>query len=419
MSFEYKDEYKYPSNVCLNITDNCNLACRYCFVHQHPHYMSLKTAKQAVDYVMNNWKYKKENFVNFDDSASITFFGGEPTLLWDEIIVPTILYGQEKYGTKNLSFDITTNGTLLTEERLKFLADHQVTILLSIDGIKEVQDKNRPCRNGQSSFDLIEPNIPFILQYLPNTTFRMTLHQDTCSHLFDSYLFAIKLGFQNIFFCPNAREKWTIENLQILKEEINKIYLFILGDFLENNSLRINSSQIDKSFKQILLNDLQVYYNEYNILNPHRNKIRCGLGTTSVSIAYDGKLYACQEQDSNGSDNFFYMGDIYNGINKEKHITILTLYDQDKMMMSENEELCTSCILRTNCIDDFCPSVSYDLFKNFFIKPEVDCLLNQWMTENAIFLMKVLTEENNNRFQTYLSDIFFPYIKNEKKEKII
>jgi len=32
MEFEYLEWYKYPTNVVLNLTDNCNLACRYCFV---------------------------------------------------------------------------------------------------------------------------------------------------------------------------------------------------------------------------------------------------------------------------------------------------------------------------------------------------------------------------------------------------
>ena len=31
-NFIYKEEYKYLTNVCLNLTDACNLACRYCFV---------------------------------------------------------------------------------------------------------------------------------------------------------------------------------------------------------------------------------------------------------------------------------------------------------------------------------------------------------------------------------------------------
>ena len=39
--FEYKEVYKYLSNIMLCVTDACNLACRYCFVEQHPNYMTL------------------------------------------------------------------------------------------------------------------------------------------------------------------------------------------------------------------------------------------------------------------------------------------------------------------------------------------------------------------------------------------
>jgi MoaA/NifB/PqqE/SkfB family radical SAM enzyme len=32
MAFVYEEKYSYPVRVMLNLTDNCNLACRYCFV---------------------------------------------------------------------------------------------------------------------------------------------------------------------------------------------------------------------------------------------------------------------------------------------------------------------------------------------------------------------------------------------------
>ena len=92
-NFEYKEEYRYPTSACLNVTDNCNLACRYCFVEQHPHYMSLQTAKDAIDYLENNYIYKKEH-LGIDIPIHITFFGGEPMLMYNEIIVPLTEYVQ-------------------------------------------------------------------------------------------------------------------------------------------------------------------------------------------------------------------------------------------------------------------------------------------------------------------------------------
>jgi uncharacterized protein len=76
---------------------------------------------------------------------------------------------------------ITTNGTLLTKDRIDFLYEHQITPLLSMDGNKNTQDYNRPCKNcNKSSFEMVNKNIPYLLKKFPNTTFRMTIYEDTC-----------------------------------------------------------------------------------------------------------------------------------------------------------------------------------------------------------------------------------------------
>ena len=126
-------------------------------------------------------------------------------LLYDEIIVPLVLYAEEKYPNL-VHFGITTNGTLLNKERIDFLKNHNFSILLSIDGDKETQNFNRPQRNGEGSFDLVEKNIDYLLQNFPMTTFRATLYQPTIKYLYNNYLYAIEKGFKNIFICPNARE---------------------------------------------------------------------------------------------------------------------------------------------------------------------------------------------------------------------
>ena len=74
--FIYQDRYKYCYNACLNLTDACNLACRYCFVEQQPHFMTLDVAKDAVKFLVNNFNQLKHEE---NDVMVITYFGGEPT----------------------------------------------------------------------------------------------------------------------------------------------------------------------------------------------------------------------------------------------------------------------------------------------------------------------------------------------------
>lgn len=99
-------ERKLPliTSVFLNVMNACNLACRYCFVEQHPNFMSYETARETADFLIRNAEES-------GDVPSINFFGGEPTLCWDSIIVPLSRYIREEYG-KPFRMSMTSNCTL-------------------------------------------------------------------------------------------------------------------------------------------------------------------------------------------------------------------------------------------------------------------------------------------------------------------
>jgi sulfatase maturation enzyme AslB (radical SAM superfamily) len=127
-------------------------------------------------------------------------------LMFDQIIVPLIEYIENNYDINEFKFDITTNGTLLSEERLIFMKKYNISILLSIDGDKETQDYNRPCKDcNSSSFNLVSKNIPSILKYFPDTVFRSTVYKDTIKNLFQNYLYAEEIGFKNYICIPDSR----------------------------------------------------------------------------------------------------------------------------------------------------------------------------------------------------------------------
>lgn len=402
MSFEYKEQYQYLSSACLNITDACNLACRYCFVEQHPHYMTLDTAKAAVDYLLNNLHIKKEKgFIEKDAKSFINFFGGEPTLLWDEIIIPLTLYMEEKYPDE-IELGITTNGTLLNKEKIDFLYNHNIKPLLSIDGAKETQDINRPCQNGDSSFDKIIEIVPYLLEKFPTTTFRSTIDQNTVSHTFENYIFASYMGFQNIFMIPNSREKWSEDNINILKSELEKIYIFIGQCFSQNKLPPIHMSLINESFEQVLKHDINTLKNIDESIRK-RSGFRCGFGTSSGSIGYNGYIYGCQEQDSKNEKNIFYIGTIFKGIDIGLQSNLLKKYERKTQLKCENESLCENCSLRNICSISNCPSTSWDLHKSFFYTEEILCKWKQFLFFNAKVLMHYFTEQNNQIFKDFLN----------------
>ena len=95
--------------------------------------MTYDIAKKSVDFIISNYQKKQELFPHEEHpKPNLTFFGGEPTLLWDEIIVPLTQY--IKTSQLPISLNMTTNGSLLNKERISFLKDNNIHLLLSMDG---------------------------------------------------------------------------------------------------------------------------------------------------------------------------------------------------------------------------------------------------------------------------------------------
>lgn len=396
--FEYKEEYGWLTNICLNVTDACNLACRYCFVEQHPHFMTLDVAKQAVHFILDNLEKKNKKF-NTNNRASITYFGGEPILMWDEIIVPLTNYIKENNFPIDLG--ITTNGTLLNTKKIEFLKNNEIIPLLSIDGDRKTQEYNRPCKDSKNSFDLVYNNIPKILEAFPDTTFRATIYSETVENLFNDYIFAVKNNFKNAFFIPDSRHEWNEKQKEQLKLELHKIFCFMHFCFI-NEIKPINCSSLEEGFINMLKHDLTIYQNKNESVDFQRSLFRCGLGTTFGSVGFDGSIYGCQEQPSKDNKNIFYIGNINTGIDKTRHSQLLSKYVAKNKAQCVSKELCNNCDLRNICFDNGCPSSNYDLFNNFFITSEINCLWRQILLEESIWLNNKLVKENNICFKNFL-----------------
>ncbi len=156
------------TTMVLNVTNQCNLACTYCYEYgedklvdtangSQPKFMSEETARQSVDFML---KESGDNPV-----AHLTFFGGE-TLLNLPVLKSSIAYARERAAAvgKRVEFNLTTNATLLKADVIEFLADNDVGVTISIDGPREMQDKFRVFHNGAGSYDVVLPKIKALLR---------------------------------------------------------------------------------------------------------------------------------------------------------------------------------------------------------------------------------------------------------------
>lgn len=142
------------AQVTLEVTESCNLRCKYCIYSNNfesfrdfgTKMMSFTIAKRAIDDLINRSKHEKR--------VNIGFYGGEP-LINLPLIKQCISYAEENIKDKKIFFSFTSNLTLMTEETAQYFANLKSTcsILVSLDGPKEIHDSNRVYPDGKGSFE--------------------------------------------------------------------------------------------------------------------------------------------------------------------------------------------------------------------------------------------------------------------------
>jgi uncharacterized protein len=158
----------FPLNtMVLNVTNKCNLACTYCYEYgddkivdtqygKQPKFMSDETAEESIEFLLKQ--------SGDQPTAHCTFFGGE-TLLNFPVLQKTVAYARRRAAEegKRITFSLTTNATLLKPEIIRWLADNDIGVTISIDGPKPVQDGLRVFHNGKGTYDVVLPKIRELL----------------------------------------------------------------------------------------------------------------------------------------------------------------------------------------------------------------------------------------------------------------
>jgi uncharacterized protein len=146
--------------LILETTSRCNLNCSYCYMPEDSLEFSFEVFKKSVErFVEHNRRY-----------LLVTFHGGEAlTIGLDRF--KELMNLEKKLNTKGLILknNVQTNGTLIDSVWINFFRENSFHVGISMDGPKEVHDKNRVYYDGRGSYfevmkaiDLLkEGDIPF------------------------------------------------------------------------------------------------------------------------------------------------------------------------------------------------------------------------------------------------------------------
>lgn len=188
---EEKDEYDYyvtkareaeddgkSFHLLINPTLNCNFKCWYCYESHIPS----KMAKEVIDRVMK----LIDNLYAEGRNLTITFFGGEPMLYYNEVMIPIIQYAHAEAKKYSCHFDanMTSNGYLLDDKRISDLALYNFTGgQITLDGDREMHNTVRFHKPGADTFTKIVSNIHSMVKAGMAVTLRINCTHDNLKSL--------------------------------------------------------------------------------------------------------------------------------------------------------------------------------------------------------------------------------------------
>lgn len=145
---------EHKTTISLNLISGCNLHCKYCYLTAHKLPVRKLLKSTFVD-VLNFLADEKNHRIIFSFAG-----GGEPTLNFNLIReIPEIC---KQHGFTNVVFELTTNGTTLTEEMVDFFKANDFKLYLSLDGDADVTDSYRVYKDGHGIFKDVFNNIKLL-----------------------------------------------------------------------------------------------------------------------------------------------------------------------------------------------------------------------------------------------------------------
>ncbi|MBE1551885.1 His-Xaa-Ser system radical SAM maturase HxsB [Mycobacterium sp. OAS707] len=325
------------------VTLRCEHTCPYCQVSRQSqdrvrYDMDQATASKAIDIALSAPA----------PLIKIEFQGGEPLLNFDLIrwIVVTAKQRALRRG-KQLQFVIATNLALLTDEVLDFCAQHDVLFSTSLDGPRDLHNKNRP-RRGQNSHELAVAGIARIKERLGAdrvgalmTTTEASLNR--VEEIVDEYL---RQGLDGIFLRPLSPYGFAMRTKQFHKyrgQDWLGFWKHGLRYILDiNKSGRRFPEFYSTLMLRRMLSDEPIGY--VDLRSP------AGIGLGALVYNYDGAVYASDEARmlAEMGDRSFELGNVDDHSYRELVLSD-TLVSAVADSLTQTAPQCSSCVFEPHC----------------------------------------------------------------------
>ena len=344
-----------PSLHIFVLTNECNMNCIYCQAQDKSRNkkgkMTREIAQKAVELALSS----PNKYLTFE------FQGGEPLLNFD-ILRYIVLYTEQRKSERHIRYTIASNLTLLSDNMLTFLKEHEISVSTSLDGDSVLHNYNRKKSDGGKSFEIVYKNICRIRDAGIDISAIQTTTQYSLprwKEMVDAY---IQLGFNNIFIRPltplgMAHSEW--ERIGYSAKDFITFYANAFEYILQKN---IEGYHLSEGHASIFLRKiLQGYsYNYMELRSP------CGASVGQIAYYYDGEIYTCDEGRmlAEMGDKSFCLGSVNSYYGEMMDSPVCKAVCSASTL--ESAPTCSSCVYQPYC--GTCPVINYALYGDVISK---------------------------------------------------
>lgn len=371
--------------IDLDLTVSCNLRCVYCFKEKWNEHMPDQIAFDALIWLLHASGPVKDVHVNF--------MGGEPLVRF-QLIKKIVPFGRRRAWQmgKNMTFGATVNGTLVTDEVVDFWRQWGMGFHTSIDGVPEIQNRNRPTASGGNSSEYIEKAIPKILAYAPYTTARSTVVPDGVGMLVKNFHYFRFLGYWKIAFVAGEISKWNNKTLSVLEEQCEQLGDLFIEELRKGNLLELKGLEEGVS----------------GIVKKERAKYSCGAGRGMALIDIHGNIWPCHRWNKTSEGNW-KIGNIYESFDSSVRAQLDSSNQTEKV---KND--CSNCNAQYFCFGG-CPAENLEEMGDVFWKHPNGCRIARIWAKVSQRVHDVLYVERNQVFMNH----FYREDKQKRQETLI
>lgn len=331
MKYKHLEEKKKVLALTIIPTYQCNFKCIYCW----------ENTKNQNDNMDEEAQKKFIKFVNEKikdvSSLDIDWFGGEPLLAYD--VMQNLLLNIDcicKENKKPYACALTSNGYALTEDKVRFLIKYHTHFFqITLDGNKELHNRNRPLKSGGETYDVILQNLKNIRDNIKERYFRVLIRLNVTEETTKNtkeYFEMLEKEF--------SKDKRFLVYIQGVERHNEVRFEEMQGNYLENHEviesmydLCIEKKIMTSTLKMLAPGDLMCKAMHHNsiFINSKCEIYKCDMDMQPDHISYMGSLF--------DSDKIELRG--------EK-------YDYWKKIMNKLD-YCDDCVLLPLCCGLKCP----------------------------------------------------------------